>query len=177
MTKRTRKKSPAKKRKSAVKRKSTVKRKRPVRKTRRAASTTVKWVKGKHGYDAVKYDSRGRSVNVINYGLKKPPTAKQRATARAALGVSKGYLTKSQTRHKKGSRYYCMVDADGQRSVVLAGAPPTEESHGENFGYAIGPFQTKEGAEVMAEYGYNNPYLLDVADAEAWAKREREEAR
>ena len=50
---------------------------------------------------------------------------------------------------------------------------PTETSHGQLYGAVIGPFRTKAGARFMAMYGYNNPHLQCVADAERMANKDR----
>jgi len=70
----------------------------------------------------------------------------------------------------KYKRYYVGQTPTGERQVFLSDIIPTEESHGHLFLYVIGPFRSKNGAQVMATYGKNNPHIQTVADAEALAK-------
>jgi len=52
----------------------------------RRTGRTVRWIKGKFGWDAVLFDSHGHSINSINYGLPNPPTAAQKREAVRAFG-------------------------------------------------------------------------------------------
>lgn len=47
---------------------------------------------------------------------------------------------------------------------------PTEKEFGNLYGAVIGPFHTRRAAELMAKYGWNNPHLQTVSDAEKLAK-------
>lgn len=58
----------------------------------------------------------------------------------------------------------------GKREVFKADSTPTEQSHGAQYGYVIGPFRTMRGAWYMALYGTNNPHLQTVSEAEYYAK-------
>ena len=60
-----------------------------------------------------------------------------------------------------------------KRAVFRSVGVPTASSHGHLYGAVIGPFRTKGGAKVMAEYGRNNPHLQTVSDAEKMAKQLR----
>lgn len=55
------------------------------------------------------------------------------------------------------------------REVFRAEPTPSKETHPQ-YGAVIGPFRTRAGAEFMARFGYNNPHVLCVADAERLAK-------
>ncbi|MFA5136954.1 MAG: hypothetical protein WC489_06235 [Patescibacteria group bacterium] len=65
--------------------------------------------------------------------------------------------------------YYVGVKS-GARAVFTAKKTPTVESHGEKYGYVIGPFRTKAAAELMRDT-HPNPHIQTVADAERIAKR------
>lgn len=58
----------------------------------------------------------------------------------------------------------------GEYEAFQCDFEPTEESHGDKYSAAIGPFKTKRGAEYMALYGENNPHCQCVNDAERLAK-------
>ena len=45
------------------------------------------------------------------------------------------------------------------------------------YGYVIGPFRTRRGAEFMRDHGTNNPHCQSVADAERIALRRMEETK
>lgn len=63
--------------------------------------------------------------------------------------------------------------ATGRLEVFRATAQPTEESHGQAYRYAIGPFRTARGARFMATFGgNNNPHCVTVGDAERLAAKE-----
>jgi len=73
------------------------------------------------------------------------------------------------------SRYYVGIRGNKKehtREVFTAKKTPTAESHGHKYLYVIGPFSTKEGAEVMRDYGDPwNPHFQHVSDAEAFARK------
>jgi hypothetical protein len=76
----------------------------------------------------------------------------------------------------RSSRIYLGVNLDCNsdqqiRTIFHAMETPTHESHGERFIYVIGPFRTLAGAEIMRQYGRNNPHLQTVEDAERMAKK------
>lgn len=62
-------------------------------------------------------------------------------------------------------------DFPGQ--IFFAAKEPTEKTFGNRYRYVIGPFETIQGAEFMAKYGWNNPHCQHVDDAERLAKQER----
>ena len=47
---------------------------------------------------------------------------------------------------------------------------PTEKKWKHKYGAVIGPFKTLRGANYMSDYGYNNPHLQHVDDAERLSK-------
>jgi hypothetical protein len=55
---------------------------------------------------------------------------------------------------------------DGKKEVFKSVETPTRMSHGHLYGYSIGPFKTKRGAEYMRD----NPMCQTVGDAERKAK-------
>ena len=57
-----------------------------------------------------------------------------------------------------------------KREVFRSLQTPTQQSHGHRYTVVIGPFRTRGGATVMAQYGRNNPHLQTVTDAERMAK-------
>ena len=68
------------------------------------------------------------------------------------------------------ARFY-VGHKSGKRSVFRSTEAPTEESHGESYALCTGPFRTKLGAIVLAEYGHaQNPHVLTVQDAERIAR-------
>jgi hypothetical protein len=130
----------------------------------------VKWIHGTHGYDAVLLDSRGRSINAINYGLPESPTAAQKSEAHLRLC--------RPVRSKIGRWYVGALKEEiedtghpGNFEMFRSTKAPTERSHGKWYRYSIGPFRTRAGAAVMVKYGSGNPHLQDVAAAEKMAKR------
>jgi hypothetical protein len=67
----------------------------------------------------------------------------------------------------------------GRLTVFRSRGKPTEETHGETYTYAIGPFRTVRGARYMADCGENNPHCVTVEQAERLAElfeRARREA-
>ena len=52
------------------------------------------------------------------------------------------------------------------RKVFRSKTTPTQKTHGKDYLAVIGPFQTKAGADFMAQYGSGNPHCQCVADAE-----------
>jgi hypothetical protein len=73
---------------------------------------------------------------------------------------------------KPRKQYYVGLKSTMGREVFTADTEPTEQSHGARFAAVIGPFQTKRGAEFMAQYGQGNPHLQTVYDAERIARAE-----
>ena len=63
------------------------------------------------------------------------------------------------------NRYY-VGHKSGSKVVFPSAVVPTEKTHGESFNAVIGPFKTKRAALLMARYGYGNPHLQTVQDAE-----------
>lgn len=68
-------------------------------------------------------------------------------------------------------RYYVGCK-EAAREVFQSENTPTEASHGRRYLAVIGPFDTKQGAEFMAEHGQGNPHCQCVADAERLAEAE-----
>ena len=66
---------------------------------------------------------------------------------------------------EKGKRPYVGHKSDHTREVFYHHETPTQQSHGDKYKYTIGPFQTRGGADVMAQHGLNNPHLQTVSDA------------
>lgn len=62
--------------------------------------------------------------------------------------------------------------ATGRLETFRSVAVPTEQSHGQAYGYAIGPFRTARGARFMARFGGDNPHCVTVGDAERIAAKE-----
>lgn len=58
---------------------------------------------------------------------------------------------------------------DHLREVFRAEPTPTKETHPQ-YGAVIGPFRTRAGAEFCARFGFGNPHVQCVADAERLAK-------
>jgi hypothetical protein len=54
----------------------------------------------------------------------------------------------------------------GARELFRSEVKPTDQTHGDVYAYAIGPFRTVRGATFMAEYGRDNPHCVTVRDAE-----------
>jgi len=65
-------------------------------------------------------------------------------------------------------KYY--VGTNGRKyTPFLCEKTPTADSHGDKYTSVIGPFRTKGGATIMAKYGYDNPHLMTVTEAEHMA--------
>jgi len=47
---------------------------------------------------------------------------------------------------------------------------PERASHGDRYIYVIGPFRTMKGANYLQKYGWNNPHIQHVDDAERLAR-------
>ena len=62
----------------------------------------------------------------------------------------------------------------GHWEVFRFDETPTEDTHGDKYFAAIGPFRTKRGALFMATCGHNNPHCQCVADAERIARKQKE---
>lgn len=60
------------------------------------------------------------------------------------------------------------------REVFRSALTPTEDTHGDRYYAAIGPFRTRRGAEFMATCGRDNPHCRYVADAERIARKQKE---
>lgn len=56
-----------------------------------------------------------------------------------------------------------------QSEVFSTDKTPTEKDYPQ-YAAVTGPFKTKRGACYMAKYGYNNPHLQHVNDAEHYAE-------
>lgn len=70
-------------------------------------------------------------------------------------------------------RYY--VGVKGKRfEKFLSEKTPTSGTHGDKYVSVIGPFRSKAGATIMEKYGYDNPHVQSVAQAELLAKRHPE---
>ena len=76
-----------------------------------------------------------------------------------------GTVTK---RYYIGRRKNC--NKPGCYDVFRAAGHPTEVAYGTRYSFVIGPFRTRRGAGCMANYGWNNPHLQSVADAERLTK-------
>jgi hypothetical protein len=69
------------------------------------------------------------------------------------------------------NRLYVGVRVDnGKRERFRSAVTPTQDTHGQTYIYAIGPFRTVAGAEFMRDYGANNPHCQCVSDAERLAR-------
>jgi hypothetical protein len=66
---------------------------------------------------------------------------------------------------------------DDFKGIFRSDVTPTEDTHGSQYRYVVGPFRTLRAAEFMAQYGYNNPHLQCVEDAERIVKQEDIKAR
>lgn len=66
-------------------------------------------------------------------------------------------------------RYYVGIRPDRTRQLFRASETPTETSHGHLYVAATGPFRTKRGAAVDTLYGFGNPHICHVDDAERLA--------
>ena len=53
-----------------------------------------------------------------------------------------------------------------ERVYFRSATVPTHESHGDQFAAVTGPFVTKRGAMFDVQFGYNNPHVQHVSDAE-----------
>jgi hypothetical protein len=67
-------------------------------------------------------------------------------------------------------RIYVGYKSKGPYEVFKSETLPTLESHGELYGYVIGPFRTMRGARWMRDHGANNPHAINVAACEKLAK-------
>lgn len=65
----------------------------------------------------------------------------------------------------------------GENSVKLelirCTSEPTQKEYGKQYFATIGPFKTVRGANFMVKYGWNNPHIQTVSDAERLAKNEQ----
>ena len=57
----------------------------------------------------------------------------------------------------------------GKRETFWSARIPTQQTHGDKYAAAIGPFETIRGARFMVAHGVNNPHLPDVRAAEYYA--------
>lgn len=73
------------------------------------------------------------------------------------------------------TKSYVGIGPDGKRKVFHSASEPEAKTHGSIYSAVIGPFRTKKAAQIMAEYGANNPHLQTVSDAEKLAKENRVE--
>jgi hypothetical protein len=68
-------------------------------------------------------------------------------------------------------RFYIGYRTDGNilvRELFSSASTPIASQHPQ-YNVSVGPFRTKLGAIVMIRYGYNNPHLQCVRDAERMA--------
>ena len=56
------------------------------------------------------------------------------------------------------------------KEVFKSSHTPTEESHGERYQWAMGPFRTMRGAKYMVDATHRGAYTQHVDDAEENAK-------
>ncbi len=61
------------------------------------------------------------------------------------------------------------------QEVFRAIEPPTQETHGNIYIGVTGPFRTLRAAKAMTHYGWNNPHMLSVSDAERISKKYEQE--
>ena len=71
---------------------------------------------------------------------------------------------------------YVLVRHDGKSpsrvvELVPHGFDIQAYSEPRGFGHAIGPFRTRFAAELMADFGENNPHIQHVEDCERIAKK------
>jgi hypothetical protein len=69
------------------------------------------------------------------------------------------------------ARWYVGLGAGSLRVPFQATATPTAEAFPQ-YGAVVGPFRTKRGADYLARYGFLNPHVRCVADAERLAREE-----
>ena len=70
------------------------------------------------------------------------------------------------------SRLFVGGCKNGKREIFRSRETPTERTHGHKFGYVIGPFRTRAGAEIMASAN-GSPLIQTVSDAERIAANRR----
>lgn len=59
----------------------------------------------------------------------------------------------------------------GKLAVFRSDVVPTEETHGDRYRYAVGPFRSMRGAWAMANYGgEGNPHLITVEECERFVR-------
>ena len=61
---------------------------------------------------------------------------------------------------------------EDKREIFRASETPTFDAYPQ-YGYVVGPFRTKGGAEFMRDYGQNNPHCVTVSQAERLALHEK----
>jgi hypothetical protein len=59
---------------------------------------------------------------------------------------------------------------ESRREIFRSATVPTEESHGKRFTAVVGPFRTVRGAKAMLWFGFANPHLRTVTEAEKIGK-------
>jgi hypothetical protein len=92
---------------------------------------------------------------------------------RASCGLRPGHKGGHKKDTKAPTEKIWVGVKRGKREIFKYHEEPGAESHGHLYGYAIGPFRTMRGAEIMRDYGANNPHLQSVAEAERMASTER----
>lgn len=65
---------------------------------------------------------------------------------------------------------YVGAKTNGGYELFSSQSTPTEKSHGSIYRYVIGPFDTQLAAELMRDYGHNNPHMACVEDCEKIAR-------
>lgn len=56
------------------------------------------------------------------------------------------------TNYSRPRFFVGIANKGATRTVFRASSTPTQESHGHLYGYAVGPFDTKRGAEYFASH-------------------------
>jgi len=64
----------------------------------------------------------------------------------------------------------------GKLAVFHSDVEPTEETHGDRFRYAIGPFRTVDAARLMVKCVGAHMFAVSVEDCERFARTNAEEA-
>ena len=66
--------------------------------------------------------------------------------------------------------YYLGKRPQGDWVLFASAHPPTKETHGHLYTCARGPFRTRLAARWFNRYGWGNPHVRMVADAERLAR-------
>ena len=67
--------------------------------------------------------------------------------------------------------YVGILNKSIKREVFTSHTEPDKLSHSHKYACCIGPFKTIKGANYMCDYGYNNPHIQCVDDAEKIVKQ------